>query len=173
MLWVGVRCDAAVAEARELKRGDRVIGQAHDQAERVHQGVRYDVVVDTDAVAPGESARSLVMWIGGRTWAFACHVDDVNPAPTPRVGLPSGPAIRFDCPSARSLYDMFGRHKKNADAGGGRISVDATLESDIALVEQSVARYLGDPTDGPVSCSSRRLRASMRGRNRVTPTESR
>jgi len=41
---------------------------------------------------------------------------------------------------------MFGRHKKNADGGDERISVDATLEGDIAQVEQSVARYLGDPS---------------------------
>ena len=67
VLWVGVRCDAAVAEARELQRGDRIIGQARDQAERVHQDVRYDVVVDTDDLPPSESARSLVTWIRSRT----------------------------------------------------------------------------------------------------------
>jgi chloramphenicol 3-O phosphotransferase len=67
VLWVGVRCDAAVAEARELQRGDRNIGMARDQAERVHQGVRYDVVVDTDDVPPSESATSLVTWIRSRT----------------------------------------------------------------------------------------------------------
>jgi hypothetical protein len=50
----------------------------------------------------------------------------------------------LDCPSARSIDDVFGRHKKNADSGDERISVDATLEGDIAQVEQSVARYLGD-----------------------------
>ena len=42
---------------------------------------------------------------------------------------------------------MFGRHKKNADGGDERMAVDATLEGDIARVEQSVAHYLGDPTD--------------------------
>jgi hypothetical protein len=42
---------------------------------------------------------------------------------------------------------MFGRHKRNADGGDEHISVDATLEGDIARVEQSVSRYLGDPTD--------------------------
>jgi hypothetical protein len=42
---------------------------------------------------------------------------------------------------------MFGRHKKNAGGGDEHISVDATLEGDIARVEQSVAHYLGEPTD--------------------------
>jgi chloramphenicol 3-O phosphotransferase len=47
VLWVGVRCHPATAEARELRRPDRVAGMARHQAERVHRGVRYDIVVDT------------------------------------------------------------------------------------------------------------------------------
>ena len=66
MVWVGVRCHAAVAEARELQRGDRTIGQARDQAERVHRGVRYDMVVETDGASPGDCARAIVTWISGR-----------------------------------------------------------------------------------------------------------
>jgi chloramphenicol 3-O phosphotransferase len=46
-LWVGVRCDAHVAAGRELARGDRVPGMAALQAEVVHEGVKYDVEVDT------------------------------------------------------------------------------------------------------------------------------
>jgi chloramphenicol 3-O phosphotransferase len=66
VVWVGVRCHAAVAEARELQRGDRTIGQARDQAERVHRGVRYDMVVETDGASPGDCARAIVTWISGR-----------------------------------------------------------------------------------------------------------
>ncbi|MDG4787341.1 chloramphenicol phosphotransferase CPT [Micromonospora sp. WMMD1102] len=47
VLWVGVRCDPAVAEGREIARGDRARGMAAAQAELVHQGVEYDVQVDT------------------------------------------------------------------------------------------------------------------------------
>ena len=47
VLWVGVRCDPAVAAAREAARGDRIAGMAADQAVRVHDGMAYDVVVDT------------------------------------------------------------------------------------------------------------------------------
>ena len=47
VLWVGVRCDGAVAAAREIARGDRITGMAASQAELVHQGVRYDLQVDT------------------------------------------------------------------------------------------------------------------------------
>jgi chloramphenicol 3-O phosphotransferase len=67
VLWVGVRCDAAVAEARERLRGDRNTGMARDQAERVHEGVQYDVVVDTDEVAPSDSALAIVAWMRSYT----------------------------------------------------------------------------------------------------------
>ena len=47
VLWVGVRCDAAVAADRELARGDRVPGMAASQAEVVHRGIAYDLQLDT------------------------------------------------------------------------------------------------------------------------------
>jgi chloramphenicol 3-O phosphotransferase len=57
VLWVGVRCDPAVAAARESARGDRVAGMAALQAESVHRGVGYDLVVDTSAAASADCAR--------------------------------------------------------------------------------------------------------------------
>lgn len=56
-LWVAVRCDATTAEARERARGDRVAGMAAKQAEIVHEGVGYDVEVDTTDTAAEECAR--------------------------------------------------------------------------------------------------------------------
>ncbi|WP_433893346.1 chloramphenicol phosphotransferase CPT [Streptomyces sp. CA-111067] len=47
VLWVGVRCEAAVAAGREVARGDRVAGMAAQQADLVHRGVFYDLEVDT------------------------------------------------------------------------------------------------------------------------------
>ncbi|WP_084774087.1 chloramphenicol phosphotransferase CPT [Nonomuraea candida] len=47
VLWVGVRCDSKVAAGREIARGDRPQGMAALQAEVVHQGVVYDLEVDT------------------------------------------------------------------------------------------------------------------------------
>jgi chloramphenicol 3-O phosphotransferase len=46
VLWAGVRCAPEVAAAREAARGDRVRGAAL-KATIVHEGVRYDVEVDT------------------------------------------------------------------------------------------------------------------------------
>jgi chloramphenicol 3-O phosphotransferase len=47
VLWVGVRCERAVAAGREVARGDRIQGMAAAQADVVHQGVFYDLEVDT------------------------------------------------------------------------------------------------------------------------------
>ena len=47
VLWVAVRCDGAVAAGREIARGDRIRGMAVLQADMVHQGVSYDLEVDT------------------------------------------------------------------------------------------------------------------------------
>jgi chloramphenicol 3-O phosphotransferase len=58
-LWVGVRCDAAVAEDREAARGDRVAGMAAKQAEMVHLGVAYDLEVDTTRTESMDCARTI------------------------------------------------------------------------------------------------------------------
>ncbi|GAA2499072.1 chloramphenicol phosphotransferase CPT [Streptomyces longisporus] len=57
VLWVGVRCEAAVAAGREIARGDRVRGMAEQQAELVHRDVEYDVEVDTTRMESLECAR--------------------------------------------------------------------------------------------------------------------
>jgi chloramphenicol 3-O phosphotransferase len=72
VVWVGVRCRPAVAEARERARADRNIGMARDQAERVHRGVSYDVVVDTSGTAPDECASAIVAWLTDHDSSSPC-----------------------------------------------------------------------------------------------------
>jgi chloramphenicol 3-O phosphotransferase len=57
VLWVGVRCESTVAAGREVARGDRVAGMAESQADIVHQGVAYDLEVDTTHTESMECAR--------------------------------------------------------------------------------------------------------------------
>lgn len=57
VLWVGVRCDKEVAEGREIARGDRAVGMAASQAEVVHQGIDYDLEVDTSHTEALDCAR--------------------------------------------------------------------------------------------------------------------
>ena len=59
VLWVGVRCDSAVAEGREIARGDRVAGMAASQADLVHRGVVYDLTVDTTRTEALDCARTI------------------------------------------------------------------------------------------------------------------
>ncbi len=59
VLWAGVRCDPAVAVAREAARGDRATGMAASQAAVVHEGVRYDVEVDSGQAGPLDCARAI------------------------------------------------------------------------------------------------------------------
>jgi chloramphenicol 3-O phosphotransferase len=59
VLWVGVRCEGAVAAGREIARGDRIAGMAASQAELVHQGVVYDLQVDTAHTEALECARAI------------------------------------------------------------------------------------------------------------------
>lgn len=59
VLWVAVRCDLKVAEARELARGNRVQGMARLQAEMVHHGVYYDLEVNTTTFSSLECAKNI------------------------------------------------------------------------------------------------------------------
>ncbi|MER7550814.1 chloramphenicol phosphotransferase CPT [Streptomyces anulatus] len=59
VLWVGVRCEGAVAEAREVARGDRPRGMAAAQADTVHRGVVYDLEVDTTRTEALACARKI------------------------------------------------------------------------------------------------------------------
>jgi chloramphenicol 3-O phosphotransferase len=59
VLWVGVRCDPDLLAGREMARGDRVPGMAALQAEIVHQGVVYDIEVDTSHAESLDCARAI------------------------------------------------------------------------------------------------------------------
>ncbi|WP_203862202.1 chloramphenicol phosphotransferase CPT [Plantactinospora mayteni] len=64
VFWVGVRCESAVAAGREVARGDRIRGMAVSQAEIVHQGVVYDLEVDTTHTESLECARTIAARLG-------------------------------------------------------------------------------------------------------------
>ena len=65
VLWIGVRCAPEVAEARERSRANRVGGMARLQATRVHQGVVYDLIVDTTATSAADCARTIAAHLLG------------------------------------------------------------------------------------------------------------
>lgn len=57
--WVGVHCDAAIAQQREASRPDREAGMAALQARQVHQDVVYNLQVDTSRTSARECARTI------------------------------------------------------------------------------------------------------------------
>ena len=67
VLWVGVTCDAEVAEAREALRGDRVPGMARSQATHVHTNMVYDVVIDTSDQTSGACAEIIYAQLSSDT----------------------------------------------------------------------------------------------------------
>lgn len=61
----GLRCDPEVAALRELARGDRAIGMARSQAVRVHEGVAYDLELDTSEIGAMACARRIAAFVEG------------------------------------------------------------------------------------------------------------
>ncbi|GCE12497.1 chloramphenicol phosphotransferase CPT family protein [Tengunoibacter tsumagoiensis] len=55
-LFIGVRCSLPLLEQREQERGDRLLGIARDQFDRVHVNKVYDIEVDTSFSTPEECA---------------------------------------------------------------------------------------------------------------------
>ena len=55
-----------VAETRERSRPDRVRGMARLQAARVHEGIVYDLIVDTTATSAAGCARTVAAHLRAR-----------------------------------------------------------------------------------------------------------
>ena len=64
LFLVGVFAPLEVLEARERERGDRMIGLARWQYDRVHKGLTYDLEVDTSRATPMECATLIAQKFG-------------------------------------------------------------------------------------------------------------
>ena len=58
--WVRVDCPVDVVTQREQDRGDRLVGLAERQARHIHDGIAYDLAVDTSTATAGELAATIV-----------------------------------------------------------------------------------------------------------------
>lgn len=62
--FIGVFCDLATMQEREMLRRDRAIGLSNDQINRVHTGSReYDLKVDTSAASPFQVATQILTFL--------------------------------------------------------------------------------------------------------------
>jgi chloramphenicol 3-O phosphotransferase len=75
--WIGVQCDADVAEQRAVQRGDRSVDTARAQAESVHEGVRYDFEVDTGTLDSQRAARVVADHLRARWPSLGASTADV------------------------------------------------------------------------------------------------
>lgn len=96
VLWVGVRCDPAIAAEREARRQSRLPGIARHQADSVHIGVHYDVEVDTGVLGLRESMSRIAESMGQR-WSIPVPVLSNRPSRLPLTsawspGEPVSPA---------------------------------------------------------------------------------
>jgi chloramphenicol 3-O phosphotransferase len=69
VIWVAVRCSPEIAAEREAGRRSRLPGTARYQAESVHEGVHYDLEVDTGVLDPDHAARVIAKWLE-RRWSI-------------------------------------------------------------------------------------------------------
>ncbi len=61
---VGLQASLEVLESRERNRGDRHIGLARWQHERIHVDIEYDLTLDTGDISPKECARQVCTQLG-------------------------------------------------------------------------------------------------------------
>jgi chloramphenicol 3-O phosphotransferase len=87
VIFVAVRCSLETLESRESARGDRRVGMARYQYDRVHAHGVYDLEVDTSIVPLGECVSRILEYArsGARPTAFA-KLAEVGRRPACRQG---------------------------------------------------------------------------------------
>jgi chloramphenicol 3-O phosphotransferase len=93
VLFVGVKCPLEIAEQREKERGDRNIGTARYQFERVHIHDLYDIEIDTSLLNVDECVTRIMELISNKSKAPAFQelaakfmIANENTLPKPEAG---------------------------------------------------------------------------------------
>lgn len=63
VVWVGVTASLQSIEQREKQRGTSPVGHARSHYHTVHQGMKYDVMLDTDVLTPEQAANKINSFI--------------------------------------------------------------------------------------------------------------
>ena len=58
--FVGVVAPLEVVEERERARGNRIVGEARAQVDVIHDGIEYDLIVDSARQSPQECAEVII-----------------------------------------------------------------------------------------------------------------
>ncbi|MFA6263688.1 MAG: hypothetical protein WCW33_04340 [Candidatus Babeliales bacterium] len=62
-IWVGVTASLASIQQREKKRGTSPEGHARSHYHTVHQGMTYDLMINTDSSMPEQSANQIIKFL--------------------------------------------------------------------------------------------------------------
>jgi chloramphenicol 3-O phosphotransferase len=73
VLFVGIKCPLEIVEQREKERGDRNIGTARFQFERIHSHDLYDIEIDTSLLSVDECVTRIVECIHDKPKESAFH----------------------------------------------------------------------------------------------------
>ncbi len=71
VLFVGVKCPLDITEKREKERGDRTIGTAREQFDRVHAHNCYDLELDTSVLTVDQGVTSILELLQNKPEEFA------------------------------------------------------------------------------------------------------
>jgi chloramphenicol 3-O phosphotransferase len=93
VLFVGVKCPLKITEEREKRRGDRTIGAARSQFERVHAHDLYDLEIDTSRLNVDECVTRIIELIKDKPKESAFQelakrlmISKASALPTPKAG---------------------------------------------------------------------------------------
>ena len=67
LLVVKVGAPLDTLEHREKTRGNRLLGLAREQLGRIHEGIEYDLSIDTETFEPRECAKKILTRLGDAT----------------------------------------------------------------------------------------------------------
>lgn len=67
VIWVGVNASLESIEKREKKRGTSPEGHARSHYHTVHQGINYDLILDTDLLTPELAADKIIAFMQGKS----------------------------------------------------------------------------------------------------------
>ena len=73
VLMVGITCAVAVLAQRERERGDRTLGLAASQFDRVHKDKEYDLMIDTTESTTTDCAVAIAEWLSQSPIPQAFH----------------------------------------------------------------------------------------------------
>ncbi len=76
--FIGVHCDLDVLERRERRRADRTEGWARTQYQDLHDGMDYDIEVDTTTIGAGENADRIAQYLVHRDAELVSNTQELG-----------------------------------------------------------------------------------------------